>query len=95
MPLYEFRCPQRHVSVALLPMSTTTRERECPDCGAVAQRRISAPAVWSTNRAAVSAMDAAARSAHEPEVVSSLPGSGVKSPPRVSHDPAHRGLPRP
>ncbi|WP_399521787.1 FmdB family zinc ribbon protein [uncultured Gulosibacter sp.] len=95
MPLYEFRCPDRHVSVALLPMSTTTRERECPDCGAVAQRRVSAPAVFTANRAAVSAIDAAKRSAHEPQVVSALPNSGVKAPARLTQNPVHRGLPRP
>ncbi|WP_442903924.1 FmdB family zinc ribbon protein [Gulosibacter sp. GYB002] len=95
MPLYEFKCPERHVSVALMPISTATRERECPDCGATAHRRISAPTVFTANRAAVAAIDATERSAHEPQLVSGLPTSGAKSPTRVTHDPAHRGLPRP
>ena len=95
MPLYEFRCGEGHLSEALLPMSSTTRDRQCPECDNTAKRLVSAPAVRSLNPTLTNAIDSANRSAYEPQVHSSLPSSpGAKSTP-VSHDPRHRALPRP
>ena len=95
MPLYEFRCGEGHLSEALLPMSSTTRERQCPECDTTARRLVSAPAVRSLDPALTNAIDSATRSAYAPQVHSSLPSSRGAKPTPVSHDPRHRALPRP
>ncbi len=95
MPLYEFRCETGHETERLLPMSTTTREISCPDCGTPALRRVSAPAVSTADPARMTLMDSTARSAHEPTVVNSVPSSPRTRPTPVTRNPQHQALPRP
>lgn len=95
MPLYEFRCETGHETEHLLPMSTTTREISCPECGTLAKRRVSAPAVSSADPARMKLLDSTAQSAHEPAVVNSIPSSPRKRPTPVTRNPKHQALPRP
>ena len=95
MPIYEFKCAEGHISEAQLPMSSETRERDCPDCGAVANRMISAPSTRRVDGARARAVEATQKSAYEPAVVNSVPASGNRRATPVSHNPQHAKLPKP
>ncbi|WP_081610365.1 zinc ribbon domain-containing protein [Corynebacterium doosanense] len=99
MPWYEFRCDAGHTKEERMPMSSETREIECPTCGDVATRRISvtsAPKMNSARSSVISsAISDAENSAHAPAVVNSLPQSGNTRATPVSHNPQHAHLPRP
>lgn len=95
MPIYEFKCPDGHLSERQLPMTSETRQLDCPECGVTATRIISAPAVRRTDGKVARAVDAAQKSAYEPTVVNSLPSSGNRRATPVSHNPQHAKLPKP
>ncbi|MEH0147279.1 zinc ribbon domain-containing protein [Corynebacterium sp. Q4381] len=95
MPIYEFKCVDGHVTDMQLPMSSETREINCPDCGSQARRLISAPSVRRVDAGLASAVEATQKSAYEPQVVSSLPSAGNARVTKVTHNPQHAKLPRP
>ena len=43
MPIYEFRCQSAHEYERSVPISARDEDLLCPDCGAPARRRMSAP----------------------------------------------------
>ncbi|EOM76690.1 FmdB family zinc ribbon protein [Rhodococcus rhodnii] len=95
MPLYEFHCQDCGPIERHHPMATVPDDEPCPECGESMRRRVGAPALGRIGSPAMRALDDAARSAHEPAVVNSLPGSPrTRRTPR-SADPRHRKLPRP
>lgn len=96
MPSYEFRCVQGCVFDASYAMSQVPAEVACPRCGDSARRRISAPHLSRADSAAFQTIDRSARSAHEPDVVTALPGgaAGRRARP-ITDNPLHRRLPRP
>ena len=75
-------------------MSSVPAELLCTECGSSARRVITAPHLAFTGSAAFKAVDAAARSAHEPDVVTSLPSSGRTRVQQVTRNPLHQKLPR-
>lgn len=94
MPVYEFRCPAdcgrfeaRH------PMASVPAAEPCPRCAAESSRMIAAVGLSRSGSAAHRAMEQAARSASEPEVVRGSPGRARSTP--VTTDPRHRKLPAP
>ncbi len=94
MPVYEFRCPAdcgrfevRH------PMASVPSAESCPSCAAESPRMIAAVGLSRSGSAVHRAMDQAARSASEPEVVRGSPGRARRTP--VTTDPRHRKLPAP
>lgn len=95
MPWYEFRCAEGHDTEQRLPMSTETREIECPTCGAVATRRISVTSAPRMNSPQAGAIAAAENSAHAPAVVNSVPQAGNRRATPVTHNPRHQQLPKP
>lgn len=97
MPLYAFRCPAGTEFDRTYPMSEVPAAVACPECGASARRRMSAPRLSVAGSAAYRLMDSTAATAHEPQVVSSLPGAGPgpRGGARVTHHPLHQKLPRP
>ncbi|WP_178945415.1 FmdB family zinc ribbon protein [Kocuria sp. TGY1127_2] len=96
MPLYEFRCPRCGVFEAQHSMSAVPAERQCRTCVETATRIFSPVGLSKLGTARATAMSEAERSAHEPDVVTRLPGPPVpKAPPHTSHDPRHLKLPRP
>ena len=95
MPSYSYRCEEGCRFDALFPMAEVPGETPCRECGAVARRAITAPHLSGTGSAAFRLVDGAARSAHEPAVVGSLPGAGNARPQRVTRNPLHAKLPRP
>lgn len=99
MPLYAFRCPEGTEFDRTYPMSEVPVVADCPECGGAARRRMSAPRLSVAGSAAYRLMDSTAASAHEPQVVTSLPGSGPGprggGGARVTRNPLHQKLPRP
>lgn len=93
MPLYEFACPQGHTSEATFAISDAPASIDCPACSVRARRRVSAPNLGRGASPAMRLLDATARSAHEPAVVTGAhPGTRAATP--VTRDPRHAKLPR-
>ncbi|GAA4815308.1 FmdB family zinc ribbon protein [Tomitella cavernea] len=96
MPVYEFRCPVCGPFDALHTMAAVPDADLCPACGAASCRSITAPALGRDGSAPMRLLDAAARSASEPAVVSeTAPGRRRTAGTPVSTNPLHRRLPRP
>jgi putative FmdB family regulatory protein len=97
LAIYEYLCELDGVFELSRPMGTAPEAADCPHCGTRAVRIVSAPRIVTTTRSAWSvAMDRAAKSAHEPDVVSSVPSAGAR--PRIRNapmTPALARLPRP
>lgn len=94
MPLYEFRCPEGTTLEGNYPMGSVPEDVPCPECGAPARRRISAARLSIAGGSAFGLVESTLCSAHEPEVVSSLPGRGRRPATRTTTNPLHRKLPR-
>ena len=97
MPIYEYRCDQHGGSEITRPLGKAPKLVLCLVCGGEAKRVFSVGMIRSGSRGALlAAMDHAEKSRHEPEVVTSLPSTGVKrKTPVVPPTPALRRLPRP
>ena len=95
MPLYDYFCSDCGSFREMIRMADCALDQPCPSCGSQAQRMLSAPMVLNGRRSPMfSAIDRAEKSRHEPEVVTSLPPSGVRRP-QVRMTPELRKLPRP
>lgn len=93
MPTYEFVCPGRHRTDRVFSMAEVPGTIDCPECSIRARRVIGAPHLSRSGAAGFAAIDTAARSAHEPEVVrSTYPGNSAVA--SVTHNPLHQRLPR-
>jgi hypothetical protein len=67
----------------------------CPNCQSPSRRLISVPKLSIAGSAAFKLVDSTKRSAHEPEVVSSLPAQGQRKVQAYTANPLHKKLPRP
>lgn len=95
MPSYEFRCTCGGFRV-VRPMAASSEPVACPRCGRTAQRVFGAPALRGMDAGMRRALDASARSAEAPTVVSSPPSyDRRRRGTPVSTDPRHARLPRP
>jgi putative FmdB family regulatory protein len=94
MPTYGFRCASCGEFDLVRPMAAASSAADCPDCGAAAARVYGAPALRGQDPGLRRALDASARSADAPEVVTTVPGRGRRAI-RTSTDPRHARLPRP
>ncbi|NKX50205.1 zinc ribbon domain-containing protein [Arthrobacter deserti] len=95
MPIYEFRCPQCSVFEETHAMASVPDTVSCPNCNSPSRRRISAPRLSIAGSAAFKLVDSPKRSAHAPEVVSSLPAPGRRKVQAYTANPLHKKLPRP
>lgn len=96
MALYEFSCPECGPIEQFFSMGSAPETIECPSCGGPAARRISTPRLSIAGSPAFKLIDAAKRSAHEPQVVTGIPpGSGRRRAAPVTNNPLHQKLPRP
>jgi hypothetical protein len=75
-------------------MSEAAAGAACPDCGETARRVFGTPALRALEPGLARALDASARSAEAPQVVSSVPGRRRRATP-ITTDPRHARLPRP
>ena len=97
MAIYEYRCDQHGVSEITRPLGMAPKSVTCLVCGSEAKRVFSVGMIRSGSRTALfAAMDHAEKSRHEPDVVTSVPSTGVrKRTPVLPLTPALRRLPRP
>jgi putative FmdB family regulatory protein len=94
LPTYGYRCPRCGGFDLVRPMSEAGAAATCPDCGETARRVFGAPALRALDPGVRRALDAGARSADAPQVVSSVPGRSRRATPTTT-DPRHARLPRP
>jgi putative FmdB family regulatory protein len=94
VPTYSYRCPHCGVFELVRAMSEAGVPTGCVDCGAPARRVFGAPALRGLDPGVRRALDAQARSADAPDVVTSVPGRSRRATP-VTRDPRHARLPRP
>ena len=95
MVFYEYLCHTHGAFNIMRRLGEAPSQEPCPSCGSQAQRMLSAPMVLSGRRSSLfSAIDRAEKSRHEPDVVTSVPPSGVRRP-QVRMTPELRKLPRP
>jgi len=97
MPIYEYRCDRHGLSEITRPLGMAPKSVPCLVCGSEAKRVFSVGMIRSGSRTALfAAMDHAEKSRHEPDVVTSVPSTGVrKRTPVLPLTPALRRLPRP
>ena len=96
MATYEYRCDEDGAFDVTRALGTAPASVPCPVCTSEARRVFSPPMLTSTPRAIGAAIDHAEKSAHEPEVVTSLPPAPAhKRTPVLPLTPKLRGLPRP
>ncbi|WP_305094547.1 zinc ribbon domain-containing protein [Prescottella sp. R16] len=95
IPLYQFRCAQCGPFDATHPMTSVPDEDGCPGCGGASRRQITAPRLGHGSSTAMRLLDATARSAHEPAVVTGTRPGARRAPQPITTDPLHRKLPRP
>lgn len=96
MAIYEYRCDDDGAFEMTRPLGTAPESIACPVCGGEARRVFSKPMLSLSPPALVAAIDHAEKSRDEPEVVTSLPGTGArKRTPVLPLTPTLRRLPRP
>lgn len=95
MPLYTFRCPEGERFESSHPMAHAPAEVDCPHCGMPARRLVSSPRLSRAGTSAYGLIESAERSAHEPEVVTSIAPGGRRRATRYTRNPLHQKLPRP
>ena len=93
MALYDYLCAGCDPFEVSRPIGAAGPREGCPYCGSPAERTYSPPAVTSPRSAPNRAREEAARSAHEPRVVSGPPPRAALRP--RSPNPLHAKLPRP
>lgn len=96
MAVYEYRCERDGPFDISRPLGTAPPVFACEVCGTPARRVFSAPMLRSPHREVMAALDRSRKSAHEPDVVTSIPAAGRRKPPPVATmTPQLARLPRP
>jgi putative FmdB family regulatory protein len=96
VPTYGYRCGRCGGFELLRPMAEAAAATACPQCREPARRVFGAPALGGRNPGLHRALDASARSADTPDVVTAVPTAGRRTPGvRTTTDPRHARLPRP
>ncbi|MBC3194478.1 zinc ribbon domain-containing protein [Pseudonocardia sp. C8] len=95
MATYTYRCATDGSVDVQRPIGTAPASVPCPRCGTASPRVITAPMLGLGDRGRMAVIDRAERSRTEPEVVTSLPGTGRPARPAPALEPRTRGLPRP
>ncbi|WP_330847808.1 zinc ribbon domain-containing protein [Prescottella equi] len=95
IPLYQFRCAQCGPFDRHFPMADVPDSSDCPHCASDGRRQITATRLGRGGTASMRLLDATARSASEPTVVSGPAPGARRTPQKVTTNPLHRKLPRP
>ena len=97
MTTYEYRCDSDGVLLeARFPLGTAPESITCERCGGQARRVFSKPMLMSSRRDLAAMLDHADKTRSDPDVVTSLPSTGVrKRTPVLPLTPTLRRLPRP
>ena len=94
MPTYRYRCGDCGGFDLVRPMAQAQACESCPACGNAARRVFGLPAVSFVEPGLRNALDASARSADSPRVVTAVPGRAHRAT-ALTTDPRHAMLPRP
>ncbi|WP_109535506.1 FmdB family zinc ribbon protein [Mycobacteroides immunogenum] len=94
MALYQYRCTSCGDTARNFAVATAPNTVPCPGCPEPARRVFGIAGMSRGSSARMRLLDATARSASEPAVVSALPPIMRRSAP-VTSNPLHRKLPRP
>ena len=94
VPTYGFQCPACGRFDVIRPMADAGAPAACPTCGQDGHRTFGAPALRALDPDLRRALDAGARSADVPDVVTTVPGRSRRST-AITTDPRHARLPRP
>lgn len=94
MPTYGYVCADCGGYDVVRSMAAASAPAPCPSCGRLGRRVFGSPALRLLAPALRGALDASARSADAPEVVTSLPPRTGRVQKRVT-DPRQARLPRP
>ena len=95
MAIYEYRCEADGPFEVMLPMGTAPAALACPECAGDAARVFTNPMLGTlAPRELVAALDHQEKTRYEPDVVTSLPPSGRRTP-TAPLTPALAKLPRP
>lgn len=76
-------------------MAEVPKRRACENCDALALKVVTAPYLSQAGSGEFQLIDKSARSAHEPEVTTSLPTRGPGKATPITRNPLHAKLPRP
>jgi putative FmdB family regulatory protein len=93
MPTYGYDCARCGAFDLVRPMAEASAPAACPQCGEPGRRTWGAPGLSAVDPALRRALDADARRADTPDVVTSPPARPGRV--RRSTDPRHLRLPRP
>lgn len=95
MPIYEYCCTTDGPFDVYRSVGTAPESIACPECGAPAVRIVSMPVLRRATQSAVfAAMEHAQKSAHEPDVVASVPRADRRSNRVLKVTPDLMRLPR-
>lgn len=95
MPTYIFRCAECGDHERFFNMSAVPDVAACPACGSTSPRRPVGASLGIGPTPAMRALDASARSAYAPTVVSAPPPGLGRRRRTTSSNPLHARLPRP
>ena len=96
MPTYDFDCPTHGVASIVMSLHEVRATAPCPVCRAESRRVYVSPQLRLGDGTARRLLDATARTADEPSVVSSPAGRRLGRPRRTPElDPRTARLPRP
>jgi putative FmdB family regulatory protein len=96
MAIYEYRCEHDGAFDVTLPIGTAPSSIACPACAGLSVRVFTNPMIKLAPRALVAALDHEEKTRYEPDLVTSIPPSGNRKPPRMARmTPQLAKLPRP
>ncbi len=95
IPLYQFRCDRCGAFDRTYSMATVPDTVDCPECASESRRQITAPRLGHGSSTPMRLLDATARSASEPAVVTGTRPGAPRTAQTVTTNPLHRKLPRP
>jgi putative FmdB family regulatory protein len=94
VPTYGFHCSACGRFDVIRPMADAATPAACPTCGRPGRRLFGVPALRALDPGVRDALDAGARSADAPDVVTAVPGRSRRRT-AITTDPRHTRLPRP
>ena len=93
MPIYEFECADHGLFELTRPMAQVREPAECPECGELGKRLLSAPSLATGSVASRRAAGVNERSQHEPRIVKREAPAATGEPAKRAVRSAHGGYP--
>jgi len=93
MPIYEFECQAHGTFELTRPMAQVRDPAECPDCGALGKRLLSAPNLATGSAISRRVAGINERNQHEPRIVTRETPKPSSEPPKRTAHSSHGGYP--